>query len=73
MDGIDKMTKKDYELIAEVLGKKFADVKTWQAESASLGLAYIEDFLHMLEANYKNFDRSKFLARVNHYTALNER
>ena len=67
------MTKKDFELIAEVLGKKYATVKTWQLESNSLGLAYIEDFLHMLEANYPRFDRSKFLARVNHYTAINER
>jgi len=68
------MTRKDFELIAETLGKKYATVQTWTAgEAHSLALAYIEDFTNMLEDNYPNFDRSKFLTRVNHYTAINER
>ena len=62
------MTKKHYELIANVLGKKLAEVNQWGAnsiEAKCLALAYIEDFIAVLQANSKTFDKIKFLKFIN--------
>lgn len=60
------MTKKDYVLIADVLGNKLQEVTTWTSiESKSLSIAYVEDFIHALEDTQKSFDRVKFIQYIN--------
>lgn len=60
------MTKKDYILIANVLKNKYECVKTWKNDNCqSLAMAYIEDFMKMLQTNNPNFDRSKFISYIN--------
>lgn len=58
------MTKKDYELIAKVLGNKYKQVQAWRngnIEAECLTLAYLEDFVLAFEQNNPKFNRSKFL------------
>lgn len=56
------MTKKDYELIARLLGNKYKQVQSWtNLEAQCLTLAYLEDFVLAFEQNNPKFDRSKFL------------
>jgi len=55
------MTQKDYIKIADVLGAKLEEVHEWRnAEAESLALAYIEDFMDMLEKDNPRFSREKF-------------
>ena len=60
------MTKKDYELIAHVLGKKLVQVQSWKnIEAQSLTIAYIEDFIAVLTLENPAFDKIKFLKFIN--------
>lgn len=60
------MTIQEVEKIAEVLKNKYNEVGKWKlSECQSLSLAYIEDFLTMLQTNDKNFDRSNFINLIN--------
>jgi hypothetical protein len=59
------MTKKDYELIAHVLGKKLIEVKSWSIEAQSLSIAYIEDFITILQLENKEFAKIKFFKFIN--------
>lgn len=63
------MTKKDYEVIADVLGNKLQEVKKWRGSegitATSLALAYIEDFITALSKDNPHFDRIKFVAYIN--------
>lgn len=60
------MTKKDYQLIAHVLGKKLIEVQAWNnTEAQSLTIAYIEDFIAVLQLENPAFDKIKFLKFIN--------
>lgn len=63
------MTKKDYIVIADVLGNKLQEVKAWRGSDMitgrSLALAYIEDFINALSQDNPRFDRIKFISYIN--------
>lgn len=60
------MTKKDYELIAEVLKAKYESVKTWKnIEAQSLMLAIIEDFAGALNEENPRFNKQMFYKFIN--------
>jgi len=60
------MNKKDYVLIADLLGKKLITVTGWDnMEAHSLALAYIEDFMDLLTVNDINFNRTMFINYIN--------
>ena len=59
------MTKKDYIKIADILAKKSAEVDKWNnAEAKSLTLAYIEDFIVMLQLDNPRFNRARFIEYI---------
>lgn len=63
------MTKKDYEVIADVLGNKLEEVKKWKAgegiTAVSLSLAYIEDFISALSKDNPRFNADLFVKYIN--------
>lgn len=60
------MTKKDYIKIADVLGNKLKQVSSWNnIEARSLSIAYIEDFMSMLNNDNPRFDKNKFIEYIN--------
>ena len=69
MKGNKSMTKKDYIVIADILGNKLQEVKKWRGQetitAVSLSLAYIEDFITALSKDNPHFDRIKFIAYIN--------
>lgn len=68
MKGNKSMTKKDYIVIADILGNKLQEVKKWRGQetitAVSLSLAYIEDFITALSKDNPHFDRIKFIAYI---------
>jgi hypothetical protein len=60
------MTKKDYIKIADLLGNKLECVGTWHSvEAYSLALAYLEDFIKLLELDNPRFNKSTFIKYIN--------
>lgn len=63
------MTKKDYEVIADVLGNKLQEVKAWRGSDRitafSLSLAYVEDFIKALKNDNPRFNADLFVKYIN--------
>lgn len=60
------MTKKDYIIIADVLGNKIVEVSKWSnIESQSLAIAYVEDFIKILKADNPQFNKQMFIDYIN--------
>ncbi len=60
------MTKKDYILIADILGKKLKEVRNWHnVEAVSLAIGYCDDFAYALQKENPRFNRIKFVEYIN--------